>query len=74
MNVGINADMMEVIAFIAEKTGTNIHELKGALKRLVAISTLMNERIDLSLAKNVLKDHVFDFLHAPVQILKLIDE
>ena len=48
----------EVIDFIAKNITTNIRELEGALIRLIAYSVLENKKIDLLLAKEILKDMV----------------
>ncbi len=47
-----------VLSYIAEKISSNIRELEGALLRVVAHSTLIEERITVDLAKKVLKDMV----------------
>ena len=46
----------EVMLYIANQIDTNIRELEGALIRVVAYSSLVNEDIDASLAANALKD------------------
>ncbi|HRK73246.1 MAG TPA: chromosomal replication initiator protein DnaA [Rhodothermales bacterium] len=46
----------DIIEFIAHNITSNIRELEGALIRLLAHSTLRREEIDLSFAKEVLKD------------------
>lgn len=46
----------EVIHYIASGFDSNIRELEGALIRVVAYSTLTNEKITLDLAKEVLRD------------------
>ncbi|NIK12779.1 chromosomal replication initiator protein DnaA [Alkalibacillus almallahensis] len=48
----------EVMLYIANQIDTNIRELEGALIRVVAYSSLVNEEIDASLAANALKDIV----------------
>ncbi|GAA0467683.1 chromosomal replication initiator protein DnaA [Alkalibacillus silvisoli] len=48
----------EVMLYIANQIDTNIRELEGALIRVVAYSSLVNEDIDASLAANALKDIV----------------
>lgn len=47
----------DVLMLIAEKVVTNIRELGGALNKVVAFSTLMNQEIGIELAKDVLKDY-----------------
>ena len=46
----------EVMLFIATNSKSNIRELEGALIRLVAYSSLVNERVTIDLARNVLRD------------------
>ncbi|MFD1447882.1 chromosomal replication initiator protein DnaA [Oceanobacillus profundus] len=46
----------EVMLYIANQINTNIRELEGALIRVVAYSSLVNQDIDASLAADALKD------------------
>lgn len=46
----------EVMLYIANQINTNIRELEGALIRVVAYSSLINQDIDTSLAVDALKD------------------
>ncbi len=46
----------EVMLYIANQINTNIRELEGALIRVVAYSSLINQDIDASLAAEALKD------------------
>ncbi|WP_217588426.1 chromosomal replication initiator protein DnaA [Lentibacillus saliphilus] len=46
----------EVMIYIANQIDTNIRELEGALIRVVAYSSLVNQDIDASLAADALKD------------------
>ena len=46
----------EVAFFIADKIQTNVRELEGVLKRLIAHSKFSGEAIDLRFAKTALKD------------------
>ncbi|WP_188207413.1 chromosomal replication initiator protein DnaA [Alkalibacillus aidingensis] len=48
----------EVMLYIANQIDTNIRELEGALIRVVAYSSLVNQDIDASLAADALKDIV----------------
>ena len=50
----------DVIEFIAHHIKSNIRELEGALIRLLAHATLHKREIDLSLAKEVLRDLIKD--------------
>ena len=46
----------DVIFFVAESIKNNIRELEGALIRLVAYAVLEEKTVDLSLARDILKD------------------
>ncbi|MCJ7780230.1 MAG: chromosomal replication initiator protein DnaA, partial [Acidimicrobiia bacterium] len=48
----------EVMTFIAENVHQNIRELEGALTRVTAFASLTDERITLTMAKEVLSDIV----------------
>ena len=47
-----------VIRYIAENLRTNVRELEGALLKLIAYAALKNEKITMSIAKDVLAEHV----------------
>ena len=47
-----------VIRHIAENLRSNVRELEGALLKLIAYSSLQNEKITLSMAQAVLVDHL----------------
>jgi len=47
-----------VIRYIAENLRTNVRELEGALLKLIAYSALKNNKITLSMAKDVLTEHL----------------
>ena len=55
-DIEITDDIYEVICLIAEKIKDNIRELEGAFNRIVTFSKLMNEKIEKSFAKRILKD------------------
>ncbi|MGN0710223.1 MAG: chromosomal replication initiator protein DnaA [Anaerovoracaceae bacterium] len=55
-NIAVDDNLMEVIALIAGKIKSNIRELEGAFTRVITFSNLMNRPINISLAKEVLKD------------------
>ncbi|MFV0518116.1 MAG: chromosomal replication initiator protein DnaA [Aminipila sp.] len=55
-NIDIDDNLMDVIALIAGKIKSNIRELEGAFSRVITFSNLMNKEINLSLAREVLKD------------------
>lgn len=48
----------DVIFYIGEKIKSNIRELEGALKRVVANAVLLKQNVTLDLARSVLKDMV----------------
>jgi chromosomal replication initiator protein len=50
----------EIFEFIAHNIKSNIRELEGALIRLLAHGTLHEREVDLSLAKDVLRDLITD--------------
>ena len=51
---------MDVVSYIADNVTTNIRELEGALIRVIAYSSLVSHKIDLSVAQEVLKEIVSD--------------
>ena len=55
-NIEMDDELYEVICLIAEKIKDNIRELEGAFNRIVSFSTLMEEKIDKTFAKRILKD------------------
>lgn len=58
----------DVIIYIANKVKKNIRELEGALIRVVAYSSLSNEKITIKLAKEALKDIVSKTLKKPKEV------
>jgi chromosomal replication initiator protein len=50
----------DVVYFIADKVKLNIRELEGALIRVVAYSSLINEAISIDMAGSVLKDMILE--------------
>ena len=56
LNMEVDDDLYEVICLIAEKIKDNVRELEGAFTRIVSFSSLMDEKIDKSFAKRILKD------------------
>ncbi|MBK5261367.1 MAG: chromosomal replication initiator protein DnaA [Peptostreptococcaceae bacterium] len=55
-NIEITNDLIDVIGYIAEKIKLNIRELEGAFTRVVGYASLVDEKINVPFAKNVLKD------------------
>ena len=47
-----------VIKYTAENLRTNVRELQGALLKLIAFASLQNQKINLSMAKEVLAEHL----------------
>jgi len=47
-----------VIRYIAENLHSNVRELEGAVLKLIAFSSLKNEKVGLSMAKAVLAEHL----------------
>ncbi len=47
-----------VIEYVAERMRSNVRELEGALLKLVAYSSISNDRITLAMAREVLADHI----------------
>lgn len=52
---GIEIDN-EILSFIAQRIQSNIRELEGALIRIIAYSNINNNRLDLNIADEALKD------------------
>ncbi len=51
---------MDVVTYIADNVTANIRELEGALIRVIAYSSLLSHKIDLSVAREVLKEVIVD--------------
>ena len=70
---GLNDIPNEVMLYIANQIDTNIRELEGALIRVIAYSSLINQDIDTQLAAEALKDIIPN--NRPKKItVKLIQE
>jgi chromosomal replication initiator protein len=48
----------DVIAYVAEHLRSNIRELQGAILKIAAFASLQNARINLSLAQEILAEHI----------------
>lgn len=59
----------EVIDYIANNVTSNVRELEGALNKLIMFSKLENRDINLSLAKEALKDVI-----SPIEPIKITPE
>ena len=62
----------EVMTFIAENVDQNIRELEGALTRVTAFSSLTDEAITLTMAKDVLFDIVDSTRSTPITADRII--
>ncbi len=47
-----------VIRYVAERVRTNVRELEGALRKLIAYCALQNEKLSLAMAETVLAEHI----------------
>lgn len=56
----------EVLLFIAKRIESNIRELEGALTRIMAYSALNNNKLDVSIASEALKDIISDNRPKPI--------
>lgn len=63
----------DVTRYIAEHITSNIRELEGALIRLVAISTLENQKIDLDLAINTLQNIILPAHRQPTTLVGIME-
>ncbi len=60
--VAMHADVPhDVIEFLANKITTNVRELEGALKKIIAYSQLVGGNITLEKTKNILKDTLINY-------------
>jgi chromosomal replication initiator protein len=61
----------DVLYFIASQIPGNIRELEGALIKIIAYSSLINQEININLAKEVIKDIIKDTNKKPISISKI---
>ncbi len=61
----------DVIYYIASQIPGNIRELEGALIKIIAYSSLINQEININLAKDVIKDIVKNNSKKPISISKI---
>ena len=59
-----------VALFIADKVHSNIRELEGYLRRVIAYSSLKGEKVDLEIAKEALKS-LLDSMNAVISVEKI---
>ena len=64
----------EVLLFIADHVNTNIRELEGSFIRVIAYASLSEKTICLELAREVLKDLIYNKDRDPVISVKLIQQ
>ena len=67
----------EVIEYIATNVKSNIRELEGSLNKLIALHKLKNEKIDILLASEALKDIIYPNENrkiTPERILEVVSE
>ncbi len=70
-----DADLPEdVMELIASQVKTNIRELEGAIKKLVAYKEISRKDIDINLAMNVLKDIISDIHTNQIDAKRIISE
>ena len=61
----------DVLFYIASQIPENIRELEGALIKIIAYASLINQQITITLAKDVIKDIVKDKSKKPISLSKI---
>jgi chromosomal replication initiator protein len=61
----------DVIYYIASQIPHNVRELEGALIKIVAYASLVNQQISINLAKDVIKDIVKSKQKKPISLAKI---
>jgi chromosomal replication initiator protein len=61
----------DVLYFIASQIPENVRELEGALIKIIAYASLVNQQITLTLAKDVIKDIIKDKSKKPISLSKI---
>lgn len=59
-DIEITPDINDVLSLIADQVKDNIRELEGAYNRVIGLSQLLDEKITVDNAKNILKDIISD--------------
>jgi chromosomal replication initiator protein len=59
-DIEMNSDLYDVLCLIADQVKDNIRELEGAYNRVIGLSQLLDEKITVDNAKNILKDIITD--------------
>ncbi len=61
----------EVMYYLASQIPDNVRELEGALIKIIAYASLVNQQININLAKDVIKDIVKDKAKKPLSLNKI---
>ena len=61
----------DVVYYIATQIQQNIRELEGALIKIIAYASLINQQININLAKDVIRDIVKDKAKKPISLAKI---
>jgi len=66
----------DILFYIADKASDNVRELEGALKRVIAYSTIMGKTISLEMASEALKDYQAESQKhcTPVMIIEIVSK
>ena len=59
-DIEITPEINDVLSLIADQVKDNIRELEGAYNRVIGLSQLLDEKITVDNAKNILKDIISD--------------
>ena len=59
-DIEIDQDVYDVLCLIADQVKDNIRELEGAYNRVIGLSQLLNEKINVDNARSILKDIIQD--------------
>ena len=59
-NIEVTPEINDVFSLIADQVKDNIRELEGAYNRVIGLSQLLDEKITVENAKNILKDIISD--------------
>ncbi len=61
----------DVVYYIASQIQENIRELEGVLIKIIAYASLINQQININLAKDVIKDIIKDKTKKPISLSKI---
>ena len=59
-NLEMTSEFYDVLCLIADQVKDNVRELEGAYNRVIGLTQLLNEKITVDNAKNILKDIIQD--------------